>query len=106
MTETDDQVPEGTDAIDERPPVALRPALEAVLMIADEPLDHLVLAQAVGHPPADVQQALRELGDGAVINAANRFPEVHWLFMAPQPATGEGPLGVVELFRLLLSKLS
>ncbi|MFS0887130.1 SMC-Scp complex subunit ScpB [Aeromicrobium sp. 179-A 4D2 NHS] len=61
MTETDDQVPEGTDAIDERPPVALRPALEAVLMIADEPLDHLVLAQAVGHPPADVQQALREL---------------------------------------------
>ena len=30
----------------------LRPALEAVLMVADQPLDHLTLAQAVGHPPA------------------------------------------------------
>lgn len=43
--------------------VELKPALEAVLMIADEPLDHLVLAQAVGHPPADVEQALRSLAD-------------------------------------------
>lgn len=39
----------------------LRPALEAVLMVTDEPLDHLTLAQAVGHPPADVEQALAEL---------------------------------------------
>ncbi len=39
----------------------LRPALEAVLMAADQPLDHLTLAQAVGHPPADVERALREL---------------------------------------------
>ena len=28
----------------------LRPALEAVLMVADQPLDHLTLAAAVGHP--------------------------------------------------------
>ncbi|MFO6454497.1 MULTISPECIES: SMC-Scp complex subunit ScpB [unclassified Aeromicrobium] len=66
MTETDDHTPEpgATDEqteADTRPPVELRPALEAVLMIADEPLDHLVLAQAVGHPPTDVEQALRAL---------------------------------------------
>ncbi|AWB94133.1 SMC-Scp complex subunit ScpB [Aeromicrobium chenweiae] len=39
----------------------LKPALEAVLMVADQPLDHLILAQAVGHPPTDVQAALAEL---------------------------------------------
>ena len=36
----------------------LRPALEAVLMIADQPLDHVTLAQAVDHPPAEVEAAL------------------------------------------------
>lgn len=41
----------------------LRPALEAVLMIADQPLDHLSLAQAVGHPPADVEAALSALAE-------------------------------------------
>lgn len=41
--------------------LALRPALEAVLMVADQPLDHLTLAQAVGHPPAEVQAALESL---------------------------------------------
>ena len=39
----------------------LHPALEAVLMVADQPLDHLTLAQAVGHPPVDVEEALVEL---------------------------------------------
>lgn len=39
----------------------LRPALEAVLMVADVPLDHLTLAQAVGHPPPDVEQELDRL---------------------------------------------
>lgn len=39
----------------------LRPALEAVLMVADQPLDHLTLAQAVGHPPSDVAEALASL---------------------------------------------
>lgn len=39
----------------------LRPALEAVLMIADQPLNHLTLAQAVGHPPTDVEAALLAL---------------------------------------------
>ena len=39
----------------------LKPALEAVLMVADQALDQLTLAQAVGHPPADVAEALSEL---------------------------------------------
>ncbi len=39
----------------------LRPSLEAVLMIADQPLDHLSLAQAVGAPPAEVETALHAL---------------------------------------------
>src|SRR5262245_35480070 len=39
----------------------LRPSLEAVLMIADQPLDHVSLAQAVGAPPAEVERALQEL---------------------------------------------
>jgi segregation and condensation protein B len=41
----------------------LRPALEAVLMIADQPLNHLTLAQAVGHPPTDVEEALAALAE-------------------------------------------
>jgi segregation and condensation protein B len=51
------------EEVPERHLVALElvPALEAVLMVADQPLDHLVLAEAVGHPPADVQEALRRL---------------------------------------------
>lgn len=58
MTETDP-----TSPIDE--PIAhdLRPSLEALLMIADEPLDPMVLAQAVGHPLDVVESALRELAD-------------------------------------------
>lgn len=39
----------------------LKPALEAVLMVADQSLDELTLAQAVGHPPADVARAIVEL---------------------------------------------
>lgn len=39
----------------------LKPALEAILMIADQALDHLTLAQAVGVPPAAVEAALTEL---------------------------------------------
>jgi segregation and condensation protein B len=39
----------------------LKPALEAVLMIADTPLDQLSLAQAVGATPDAVETALAEL---------------------------------------------
>jgi hypothetical protein len=51
---------------------------------------------------ADVHAALRALGDQAVINAANRFPTVHWRLMAPMPAQGGGPQGVVDVLSLLL----
>jgi segregation and condensation protein B len=39
----------------------LRPSLEALLMIADQPLDEPTLATAVGHPVADVASALADL---------------------------------------------
>lgn len=39
----------------------LRPALEAVLMVADQPLDLTTLASAVGHPVPDVAGALTAL---------------------------------------------
>ena len=39
----------------------LRPALEAVLMVADQPLDHISLATAVGYPVAEVAEALSAL---------------------------------------------
>jgi segregation and condensation protein B len=42
----------------------LRPALEAVLMVADQPLDQVVLASAVGYPVEEVGEALRGLAAG------------------------------------------
>ncbi len=39
----------------------LKPSLEAVLMVVDQPLDHLSLAQAVDAPPQQVEAALQEL---------------------------------------------
>ncbi len=45
-------------------PVAeLRPSLEAVLMIADQPLDSMTLASAVGHPVVEVEAALAGLAE-------------------------------------------
>src|SRR3954454_6655004 len=41
----------------------LRPALEAVLMVADQPLDHLTLATAVGYPADQVEEALAALAE-------------------------------------------
>jgi segregation and condensation protein B len=43
-------------------PIAeLRPALEAVLMVADQPLDHVTLASTVGYPSEQVVAALEAL---------------------------------------------
>jgi segregation and condensation protein B len=39
----------------------LRPALEALLMVADQPMDHVTLASAVGHPAEEVRAALAAL---------------------------------------------
>lgn len=41
----------------------LRPALEAVLMVADQPLDAITLAVAVAHPVEDVRAALAALAE-------------------------------------------
>ena len=43
------------------PLAELRPSLEAILMVADQPLDRVSLATAVGHPVAEVDQALAGL---------------------------------------------
>jgi segregation and condensation protein B len=45
------------------PLAELRPALEAVLMVADQPLDHVTLASAVGYPPGQVFEALVSLAE-------------------------------------------
>jgi segregation and condensation protein B len=45
----------------EVPLAELRPALEAVLMVADQPLDDSTLATAVGYPVTDVVAALTDL---------------------------------------------
>jgi segregation and condensation protein B len=52
------QADAGTLAV---PIAELRPALEAVLMVADQPLDHVTLASAVGYPPEEVRAALEGL---------------------------------------------
>lgn len=41
----------------------LRPSLEALLMVADQPLDEITLASAVGYPVGEVAVALGELAE-------------------------------------------
>ncbi|HYF73895.1 MAG TPA: SMC-Scp complex subunit ScpB, partial [Nocardioides sp.] len=40
------------------PVAALRPSLEALLMVADQPMDTMTLATAVGYPVGEVTEAL------------------------------------------------
>ena len=56
-THTDAQ----TDEVLAVPVAELRPALEAVLMVADQPLDQVTLATAVGYPVTEVSQELTAL---------------------------------------------
>ena len=59
---SEEELPDGTDEETLDVPIAdLRPALEAVLMVADQPLDHVTLASAVGYPPDQVVAALQAL---------------------------------------------
>lgn len=48
---------------DDEPSLPLRPALEAVLMVTDLPLDAVSLAGAVGHPAPVVAAALHDLAE-------------------------------------------
>ena len=76
----------------------LRPALEAVLMVADQPLDHLTLAQAVGHPPVDVQEALEALA--AEYDAQERGFELRAIAGGWRYYTRENVAAAVERFVL------
>ena len=58
MTETQTEENAETLAV---PVVELRPALEAILMVADQPLDDVALATVVGYPVPEVGQALAGL---------------------------------------------
>jgi segregation and condensation protein B len=60
VSETD-QMPSGTDGTLPVPVAALNPSLEAVLMVADQPLDAVALASAVGYPVEEVVAALESL---------------------------------------------
>ncbi len=59
MTEPTDEV--ATEEALAVPLAPLRPALEAVLMVADQPLDQIALATAVGYPAQEVAEALAAL---------------------------------------------
>ncbi|CAM3778871.1 SMC-Scp complex subunit ScpB [Nocardioides marinus] len=54
---------ESTEETLDVPVAALRPCLEAVLMVADQPLDAVTLATAVGHPVEDVVAGLQLLAE-------------------------------------------
>ena len=54
---------EAQETLVDVPHAALKPSLEAVLMVADQPLDRVSLASAVGHPVDAVQEALTALAD-------------------------------------------
>jgi segregation and condensation protein B len=61
-TQVETPVEGATETLDV-PLAELRPALEAVLMVADQPLDHVTLASAVGYPPGEVSAALAALAE-------------------------------------------
>ncbi|MEZ5092552.1 SMC-Scp complex subunit ScpB [Nocardioides sp.] len=63
MTEQAQQAPHPDEATLAVPMADLRPSLEAVLMVADQPLDQVALASAVGYPVSEVGQALQDLAE-------------------------------------------
>lgn len=99
MTEPTEQAPEGTVAddvaVEELP---LRASLEAVLMVVDEPVDAMTLAQVVQRPVAVVAQELASLaGEYAEADRGFELRQVAggWrMFSAPRFAS------VVERFVL------
>lgn len=62
-TTTDAAAPAATAETLAVPVAELRPSLEAVLMVADQPLDEVALATAVGYPVAEVASALSGLAE-------------------------------------------
>lgn len=58
---SEDGAATGTDGPVVVPPAELRPSLEALLMVADQPLPAVVLAAAVGRGTSEVEATLRAL---------------------------------------------
>ncbi len=61
MTQDTEHDPGPDDELLAVPLAELRPALEAILMVADQPLDAVSLATVVGYPSEEVAEALRSL---------------------------------------------
>jgi segregation and condensation protein B len=76
----------------------LRPALEAVLMVADQPLDEVSLATAVGYPVREVTEAL--VGLAAEYDEAGRGFELRNVAGGWRYYTREEFAPVVERFAL------
>ncbi|MDQ3615260.1 MAG: SMC-Scp complex subunit ScpB [Actinomycetota bacterium] len=76
----------------------LRPALEAVLMVADQPLDHMSLAAAVGHPVEQVTATLEDLA--GEYTAQGRGFDLRHVSGGWRYYTREEHVGVVERFVL------
>jgi len=60
LEQVDDGVDEKVEPVDQ---VELRPALEAILLVADEPVPVMTLAQVLNAPVPNVEDALRALAD-------------------------------------------
>jgi segregation and condensation protein B len=58
---SDPEPPQASEETLDVPAAELRPSLEAVLMVADQPLDVATLAAAAGYPTEEVQAALEAL---------------------------------------------
>ena len=80
------------------PMAELRPALEALLMVADQPLDQVVLASAVGYPEGQVVEALTALA--AEYDEQGRGFELRNVAGGWRYYTREELAGVVEAFVL------
>jgi len=80
------------------PQADLRPALEAVLMVADQPLDEVALATVVGYPVAEVLEALQGLA--AEYDEAGRGFELRNVAGGWRFYTREEYASVVEKFVL------
>jgi len=59
---TEDDIAE--DAIAENGGLDLQASLEAIMLVADEPVSEVLIAQVLERPRAEVATALRELADG------------------------------------------
>lgn len=103
MTETQPETepeigPESGDELFVVPLADLRPSLEAVLMVADQPLDEASLAVVVGYPSSEVAAALAALA--AEYDAERRGFELRNVAGGWRYYTRDEFHGVVETFVL------